>query len=540
MCDDDHARAGRAPCPTPPPTTSRGCRRRRGTSRRTRSVPAGGAVGGSRQRAAGSACPISFVLPASQPAPAATPTAAKAATSREPGRTATLRASGAPGRRCRRTSRRPATRAASAASGRGTVARLRAPCRRGPRRTTRGSRSPSRSCGEHDRPRAGDRSRRAATARASRRRARARRSPRPAARSLPSGSTRSRRDRRRRRGDAPLAGRARRRHRRFGHGDLGGRSLRDATAGAGCAATRGAGARTAAGFDDVARIRRRRPRRPPTRPPRRPPSPSARPRTPTSRAPTASAIPAASLISTPLRTRARAISFGSCPPRAASMTDSISVSSSGGCRILMTKPLPLVGLGTVLAGADARQRLAQLRARGPQPPVGRVQVDLQRLGGLWHRQLLDVDQHDDRALVLVQRIEQAIEQRDRLAPRDQLGGPGRRRRHHLDDVAGRRNRPGAPAQRAPVIARDAHQDPEQPRLDRRPARVERIPAAMHDQEHVLRGVLEDRIGHAEPPQVPPHEREVGVVEPPGREVGLVWAAAHPRRRRRRRTWAVAG
>ena len=115
------------------------------------------------------------------------------------------------------------------------------------------------------------------------------------------------------------------------------------------------------------------------------------------------------------------------------MTDRVSASSSGGCTNLMTKPLPLVGLGTVFGRADARERLAQLRARGPQPPVRRVQVDLQRLGGLGHRQLLDVDQHDDRALVLVERIEQPIEQRDRLAARDQLGGPGRRRRHHLDD-----------------------------------------------------------------------------------------------------------
>ena len=44
-----------------------GCRSRRGTSRRTRAVPAGGAAGVSRQRAAGSSRPISFVLPASQP-----------------------------------------------------------------------------------------------------------------------------------------------------------------------------------------------------------------------------------------------------------------------------------------------------------------------------------------------------------------------------------------------------------------------------------------------------------------------------------------
>ena len=280
-------------------------------------------------------------------------------------------------------------------------------------------------------------------------------------------------------------------------------------AGAGCAATRGAGAWTGGRLRTRVAERRRRPRRRRSRPPRRPPSPSARPRTPTTRAPTASAIPAASLISMPLRTRARAISFGSCPPRAASMTDRMSVSSSGGCTDPHDEAPPPLSVSERFSLARMRASdFAQLRAGRPQPPVRRVEVDLQRLGGLWHRKLLDVDQHDDRPLVLVERIEQPIEQRDRLAPGDQLGGPCRRRRHHLDDVAGRRNRPGAPAQRAPVIARDAHQDPEQPGLDRRPARVERIPATVHDQEHVLRGVLEDRVGHAEPPQVPPHEREV--------------------------------
>ena len=148
-----------------------------------------------------------------------------------------------------------------------------------------------------------------------------------------------------------------------------------------------------------------------------------------------------------------------------------------------------------------------------QPRVGGVEVELEQLRDLGDRELLELDEREHGALVLVHRVENLEDGLGGLRPRERGEGVGGGDEIVVADRFGT----GIAARLAAVRARDPTRDREQPRGNRGAA-FELAEPPVDDDERILRRILERGLRHAERAQQAPHEREVRLVDTLEREL----------------------
>jgi hypothetical protein len=121
-----------------------------------------------------------------------------------------------------------------------------------------------------------------------------------------------------------------------------------------------------------------------------------------------------------------------------------------------------------------------------------------------HGQLFEFCKHEDLALFVIERIQECMNQPSCFGPDRGLHRPTLAA---VDGHFGQRLVRIVTKRARSVFARDAKQDSEEPCLDGR-AIFELVQATMDDQEHVLNGVVDRRVGNPEAPNAAVHEVEV--------------------------------
>src|SRR5689334_6334180 len=108
----------------------------------------------------------------------------------------------------------------------------------------------------------------------------------------------------------------------------------------------------------------------------------------------------------------------------------------------------------------------------------------ERLGYLGHGHSSEFDQHENVALVLVERFEQSLDDRQRLMTLGEIGRRSSRVGHRFGQSEIRR----VPPLRATMVVGYTPSDLEQPSAKRTP--IERIELPMNDDEDVLHGIFD--------------------------------------------------
>jgi hypothetical protein len=148
-------------------------------------------------------------------------------------------------------------------------------------------------------------------------------------------------------------------------------------------------------------------------------------------------------------------------------------------------------------------------ARRAQSRVCRVDVDSQRVGGFAHGHLFQLDEDQDGSLVVIHLIEEPMKERSRLPLGNELARSlliGWRARIELNGVDFHEVRLTA-ANRAPVTLGDAQDNAEEPR-PHLGSPLKLCKAPVHHEEHVLHGVLQGGLLHAQAAQIPPNKPDV--------------------------------
>jgi len=160
----------------------------------------------------------------------------------------------------------------------------------------------------------------------------------------------------------------------------------------------------------------------------------------------------------------------------------------------------------------------EITSRGPEPGRNGARIDPERVGNLRRRELFELGEHEDLALVVVELFEKALDQASRFGFGERLvRAEVARIGERFGIGVGQVDMGALAAGSSTVLADHAHEDCEDPGLDRASSSRKVIEAefgeaSVGDQEDMLNNIVDCGIVHPESSRSAPDEFHVCVVK----------------------------